>query len=66
MENYSFSSSPLSVFTGDFDIGTHFRVPDQAPSGEITISGKLRYQACTDKLCLPPKTVPVTLTVTIQ
>jgi hypothetical protein len=66
LESYSFSKVPLSVFTGDFDIKTQFQVPDQVPGGNRTVTGKLRYQACTDNLCLPPKTVPVTVNVTIE
>lgn len=66
MEHYQFSRKPLSVFTGDFVIRTHFRVPGAAPLGERTIGGKLRYQACNDRLCLPPRTVTVRLPVEIR
>jgi hypothetical protein len=66
METYSFSEKPLSVFTGDFDIITRFKVPASVKPGALTITGKLRYQACSDKLCLPPKTIPVTLDLEVQ
>jgi len=66
MERYSFTDDPLAVFTGDFDIRTRFRVPDQAPAGGHNLRGSLRYQACSDKLCLPPKTIPVSLTVSVE
>lgn len=66
MEKYQFSAKPLSVFTGDFDIATKFKAPSNAPNGMAIVSGKLRYQACTDRLCLPPKTANVTLTADIQ
>jgi len=65
MEKYSFSDKPLSVYTGDFDILTKFKVPASAPVGPAVISAKLRYQACTDRMCLPPKTVDVTVPVEI-
>jgi thioredoxin:protein disulfide reductase len=66
MEKFEFSEKPLSVFDGAFDITTKFKVPAAAPNGMAMISGKLRYQACNDRMCLPPKTVEVTLTLDIQ
>lgn len=65
MEKYEFSDKPLSVFTGDFEITSRFKVPANAPSGVHVISGKLRYQACSHKECLPPRTIDVKLPVDI-
>lgn len=65
MEKYAFSEKPLSVYTGDFEIVTKFKVPASAPAGLTVISAKLRYQACTDRMCLPPKTVDVSLPVDV-
>jgi len=65
-ERYAFAETPLSVFTGDFDIGVRFRAPSAAEAGEASMTGRLRYQACTDKLCLPPKTVMIRFTVEIR
>lgn len=65
MEKYSFSDKPLSVYTGSFEIVTHFKVDKDAMPGPAVVSAKLRYQACTDRMCLPPKTVDVALPVDI-
>jgi len=65
MEKYTFSDKPLSVYTGDFEIVTRFKVPAGAAPGMAALAGKLRYQACTDRMCLPPKTVDVTLPVEV-
>lgn len=65
LEKHAFSTKPLSVFSGDFDIVTKFRAPANAPLGMATLTGKLRYQACNDTMCLPPKTVEVELPVDI-
>ena len=65
MEKYAFSEKPLSVFTGDFEIVTHFKAPATAPPGPSTLTGKLRYQACNNTMCLPPKTLDVSLQVEI-
>ncbi|HSW50179.1 MAG TPA: protein-disulfide reductase DsbD domain-containing protein [Bryobacteraceae bacterium] len=66
MESYSFSSKPLSVYTGNFEILTRFHVPPRAPLGASVVTGRLRYQACTTSMCLPPRTVEVKLPVEIR
>ncbi len=66
MEKYAFSEKPLSVFSGDFDVVTKFKVPANAPAGPALATGKLRFQACNDRMCLPPKTVEVPLTLEIH
>ncbi len=65
MEKYSFSPDPLSVYTGDFEIVTKFKVPANAAPGSAIVSGKLRYQACNDRMCLTPKTVDVSLPIDV-
>jgi hypothetical protein len=61
----SFSETPVSVFSGEFQIVTHFRATANTAPGSSTINGKLRYQACSDRLCLPPKTIDVAIPVEI-
>ncbi len=65
MEKYAFSEKPLSVYTGDFEIVSHFKASAKAPPGPSTLTGKLRYQACNSTMCLPPKTLDVSLEVEI-
>jgi hypothetical protein len=66
MEKYSFSEKPLSVVTGDFSITTKFAVPKSAANGPAAETGVLRYQACDDHACYPPKNVPVNVTVSVE
>ncbi len=66
LEKYDFSASPLSVFSGSFEIVTHFKAPPAAAPGPAMMTGKLRYQACNNKECLPPRTAEVTLSVDVQ
>ena len=66
MEKYSFSDKPLSVYSGEFEIVSKFKAPAGAPKGPRTLTGKLRYQACTNSMCLPPKTLSVQLPVEIR
>ena len=65
-EKYEFSEKPLSVFTGDFDLIARFKAPASAPTGPGVMVGKLRYQACNNKECLPPRTIEIPVTVDIQ
>ncbi|HLH42650.1 MAG TPA: protein-disulfide reductase DsbD domain-containing protein [Bryobacteraceae bacterium] len=65
MEKYAFSEMPQSVFSGNFELTTKFRVPEAAIAGPSAITGKLRYQACNDAMCLPPRTMDVKLPVDI-
>jgi thiol:disulfide interchange protein DsbD len=65
LEKYEFSPKPLSVFTGNFEIVTKYKVAMDAPTGPGMVTGKLRYQACSTDACLPPKTITVQLPVII-
>jgi len=61
LEKYQFSEKPLSVFTGDFKVQGKFKLISTG-----TVTGKLRYQACSDKACLPPRTLEVKLPVEVR
>ena len=65
MEKYSFSPTPLSVYTGNFDLMTKFKVSASATPGQAIITAKLRYQACNDRMCLTPKTIDVSVPIDI-
>jgi hypothetical protein len=66
MEKYSFSEKPLSVVTGEFAIATTFKAPADAQSGPASQTGTLRYQACDNRACYPPKNVPVSVVVSVE
>lgn len=66
LRRYGFSDKPVSVFTGDFSIVTRFRAGAEAPAGAGVLAGKLRYQACNENSCLPPRTVEVRLPYEIR
>lgn len=60
---YTFSEKPLSVFSGKILIRSKIRAPKSLPAGTRELTGKFRYQACTEKACLAPRTVDVTVKV---
>jgi DsbC/DsbD-like thiol-disulfide interchange protein len=49
----------LSVYTGDFAIQTRIT----AAPGDHLVQAKLRYQACDQQQCMPPKTATVAIDV---
>ena len=66
LEKYEFAEKPLSVLTGNFDLVANFKVAANASAGPGAVSGKLRYQACNNRACFPPKTIDVTIPYQIQ
>ena len=46
----------LSVYEGKTTIRATIRPPADAPLGRTEMPGRLTYQACSDKACLPPET----------
>ena len=65
-EKYEFADKPLSVFTGKIEIAASFKVSPNAPAGPGIATGKLRYQACNNRACFPPKTVDVNVPYQVQ
>ncbi len=56
----------LTVYTGTFNIQTEFKAPENATSGSVEMTGKLRYQACNNEMCFRPASIDVRLPVAIQ
>ncbi|MGC1461801.1 MAG: protein-disulfide reductase DsbD domain-containing protein [Terracidiphilus sp.] len=52
-------NTKLSVYTGEFTIQTQI----VATPGNHLVEANLRYQACNQSQCFPPKTVPVAIDV---
>jgi hypothetical protein len=52
-------SQKLSVYTGEFTIQTKM----VATAGDHLVEAKLRYQACDQNACMPPKTITVPIDV---
>lgn len=66
LEKYDFEEKPLSVFTGSFELTANFKVAANAPAGPGVAAGKLKYQACSNKACYPPKTIDINVPYQVQ
>jgi hypothetical protein len=67
-EDRSFPFSPdekLSVYSGDFTIAVAVHPLHSVMPGKYEMRGVLRYQACDNAACYPPKNLPVSFEVKV-
>lgn len=56
-----FSEEAMFVFSGEIELKTKFKATAKFPAGLTEIAGTLRYQACTEKACLAPTSLDVSI-----
>ena len=59
------SDEDLVIYDGAFSIRVPLAIAQDAPQGPVKLSGTLRYQACDDRHCLFPTTIPVELEISV-
>jgi hypothetical protein len=67
-KDVSFPFSPdekLNVYSGDFTIKVAVHPLRSVTPGKYAMRGTLRYQACDNAQCFPPKTLPVNFDVKV-
>jgi hypothetical protein len=67
-QDMSFPFDPtekLNVYSGDFTIDVQVRPLHSVQPGKYVVRGTLKYQACDNSSCYPPKQLPVTFDVKI-
>ncbi len=68
-EDVAFDFEPnqkLSVYAGEFTITARLRATRAASPGVHTVRGNLKFQACNDRACFPPKTLPVEFQLAVE
>ena len=65
MARFGYADGEIAVYDGDIVLGILLQAADDAPTGPVTIKGRLSFQGCDDESCLPPKSVPFTIEVTV-
>jgi len=58
-------SEKLNVYSDDFTVKAKLSATKTANPGNVTVHGQLRYQACSDNACFPPKNIPVQFDVQV-
>ncbi|MFZ3210483.1 MAG: protein-disulfide reductase DsbD domain-containing protein [Terriglobales bacterium] len=56
---------PLNVYTGEFTVTAKVSAARTASPGKYKVHGQLKYQACNDRSCFPPKLAPVEFEVEV-
>jgi len=66
-ELMTFGDEKVPVFQKAFKLTNDVTIAKTAKAGStMAVSGKVHLQACDDKVCYPPETVPVTWTVNVK
>ncbi len=55
----------LSVYSGNFAVNAEVRVPSNTALGTYRAHGEVKYQACDNRQCFPPKSVPLEFDVKV-
>jgi len=63
---FSFSESTINVYEGRAVFSFNVTVPQTFKGNAVKIRAVVRYQACTDEVCYPPKTQEITLTANVR
>lgn len=67
-QDMSFAFAPdekLNVYTGDFGVDVLVRPLHSVTAGKYVVRGTLKYQACDNSACYPPKQLPISFDVKI-
>lgn len=67
-QDMSFAFAPdekLNVYAGDFKVDVLVRPLRSVQPGKYVVRGTLKYQACDNKACYPPKNLPISFDVKI-
>jgi hypothetical protein len=65
LRTFAFSKTPLNVYEDKVILRIPLSAQPDAPLGAQKIPLKLRYQACSNEVCLPPVTLDVDAPVTV-
>jgi thiol:disulfide interchange protein DsbD len=65
LHTFSFTKTPLNVYEDKVVLRVPLTAQPDAPLGAQKIPLKLRYQACSQEVCLPPVTLDLEAAVTV-
>jgi DsbC/DsbD-like thiol-disulfide interchange protein len=63
---FQFSEVPINVYEGRVAFPFTVTVPANFRGKVVRVNASVRYQACTDEVCYPPKTKQLTLTARVR
>ena len=65
-KKFSFSDQPIAVYEDEVTIKLPLNAASGAQKGEHQLKGKVRFQACDDEVCYPPRNLDASIPVTIK
>jgi len=63
---FEFSEQPINVYEGRVAFPFNVTVPPNFKGNTVKVRAVVRYQACTNEVCYPPKNKEVTLTARVR
>lgn len=63
---FQFSEDTLNVYEGTVSFPFTLTVPANFKGNVVRVRAVVRYQACTDEVCYPPKSKEITLTARVK
>jgi hypothetical protein len=63
---FGFSEDTFNVYEGQKSFGFNLTVPANFKGNIIKVRATIKYQACTNEVCYPPKTKEITLTAQVR
>jgi hypothetical protein len=63
---FQFSEDTLNVYEGTVSFSFNLTVPASFKGNAVKVRAVVRYQACTNEVCYPPRSKEVTLTARVK
>jgi hypothetical protein len=63
---FAFAEQPLAVYEGATDLKVLLKADKTAKTGERSISGRLRIQACDEQVCYPPGAIELVMPINVK
>ena len=63
---FAFSESAINVYEGRAAFGFNVTVPANYRGDSVRVNVTVKYQACTNEVCYPPKSKSITLTARVK
>ncbi len=63
---FQFSEDMLNVYEGNATFSFNLTVPANFKGNVVKVRAVVRFQACTEEVCYPPKTKEITLTAQVK
>lgn len=54
------------IYTDTVEFRRSFKLQTNVPPGSMSIRGEFHFQACTDELCWPPRTIPLATSLRVN